>query len=564
MTELPKFFLEGLASVVAPCVLPLLPTYLAAIAAVDAERLGERRAATRVLRATVPFLLGLATVFVGLGLGVGALTSSGIADRQTIDEVAGILLVVLGLSFMGLLPWPERIVGGGLLLRARDSGSRLLLGAAFAVCAAPCVGPLLAARAHGRGARPERRPRRRRPRGLLRRARHRVPRRGLPLRADDGRAALRARPLPRAQAVGGAALVAFGLLLFFHRDWWLRAAFNDTLQALGLDGLEPERGRARPPRRRCRAASTLGEQRRDVDAAVLRRVRREPPLRLLELARRRDRLAATRLVPRDGDVDEPLEEVPLLGGRGAPREPPAPRARRSSAPARISSRPVGERILGIHAAQCYAPAVATILLVGVDLFFRGKLEGLLPGHQLSASDSVDAPDLVIADIARVDPQEVADSWPDVPILGYTNHTDTAGLRAAHAAGLRPGRRQERPRRAGTCARRRTAPVKISRRMTYVIAEPCIDIKDRSCIDVCPVDCIHETERMLVIDPEECIDCGACEPECPVEAIFPEDALPDKWEPFVKINAAWTEGEAAVNALANAYATEHNVQNEPLD
>jgi hypothetical protein len=79
--------------------------------------------------------------------------------------------------------------------------------------------------------------------------------------------------------------------------------------------------------------------------------------------------------------------------------------------------------------------VATILLVGVDLFFRGKLEGLLPGHQLSASDSVEEPDLVIVDIARVDPQEVVDSWPDVPILGYANHTDTAGLRAAHTAGF---------------------------------------------------------------------------------------------------------------------------------
>ena len=78
-------------------------------------------------------------------------------------------------------------------------------------------------------------------------------------------------------------------------------------------------------------------------------------------------------------------------------------------------------------------------------------------------------------------------------------------------------------------------------MTYVIAEPCIDIKDRSCVDVCPVDCIHEAGRILVIDPEECIDCGACEPECPVEAIFPEDALPDKWEPFVRINAAYGEG-----------------------
>lgn len=73
-------------------------------------------------------------------------------------------------------------------------------------------------------------------------------------------------------------------------------------------------------------------------------------------------------------------------------------------------------------------------------------------------------------------------------------------------------------------------------MTYVIAEPCIDTKDRSCIDVCPVDCIIETERQLVIDPEECIDCAACEPECPVEAIFPADAVPQKWEPFIQINA----------------------------
>ena len=78
-------------------------------------------------------------------------------------------------------------------------------------------------------------------------------------------------------------------------------------------------------------------------------------------------------------------------------------------------------------------------------------------------------------------------------------------------------------------------------MTYIIAEPCIDIKDLSCVDVCPVDCIHQAERILVIDPEECIDCGACEPECPVEAIFPEDALPEKWDPFIKINYAYGDG-----------------------
>ena len=79
--------------------------------------------------------------------------------------------------------------------------------------------------------------------------------------------------------------------------------------------------------------------------------------------------------------------------------------------------------------------MATILLVGVDLFFRGKLEGLLPAHRLVTSDSVDPPDLVVADIARIDPEEVADAWPDIPILGFTNHTDTAGLRAAHTAGF---------------------------------------------------------------------------------------------------------------------------------
>jgi hypothetical protein len=82
----------------------------------------------------------------------------------------------------------------------------------------------------------------------------------------------------------------------------------------------------------------------------------------------------------------------------------------------------------------FAP-VATILLVGVDLFFRGKLEGLLPGHHLTTTDSVDPPDCVIADIARIDPDEVADAYPEVPILGFTNHTDTEGLRRAHAAGF---------------------------------------------------------------------------------------------------------------------------------
>jgi DNA-binding NarL/FixJ family response regulator len=79
--------------------------------------------------------------------------------------------------------------------------------------------------------------------------------------------------------------------------------------------------------------------------------------------------------------------------------------------------------------------VATILLAGVDLFFRAKLEGLLPGHRLVTSDSIDPPDLVICDIARIEPDEVVEAWPDVPILGFTNHTDKAGLQRAHTAGF---------------------------------------------------------------------------------------------------------------------------------
>ncbi len=72
-------------------------------------------------------------------------------------------------------------------------------------------------------------------------------------------------------------------------------------------------------------------------------------------------------------------------------------------------------------------------------------------------------------------------------------------------------------------------------MTYIIAQPCIDTKDASCVDVCPVDCIYEGEDMFYIHPEECIDCGACVPECPVEAIFPDDEVPEEWNAFIAKN-----------------------------
>ena len=91
-------------------------------------------------------------------------------------------------------------------------------------------------------------------------------------------------------------------------------------------------------------------------------------------------------------------------------------------------------------------------------------------------------------------------------------------------------------------------------MTYVIAEPCIDVLDISCVSVCPVDCIHYEEgvdRKLFIDPNECIDCGACEPECSVAAIFPEESLPAAAVAFTEINALWYADPSAARARVDA-------------
>ncbi len=82
-------------------------------------------------------------------------------------------------------------------------------------------------------------------------------------------------------------------------------------------------------------------------------------------------------------------------------------------------------------------------------------------------------------------------------------------------------------------------------MTYVICAPCLNAKDSACVDVCPVDCIHgdATSLQLFIDPDECIDCGACEPVCPVEAIFEEDCVPEKWKAYTQVNADFFSGGA---------------------
>jgi len=116
------------------------------------------------------------------------------------------------------------------------------------------------------------------------------------------------------------------------------------------------------------------------------------------------------------------------------------------------------------------------------------------------------------------------------------------LEGSHRSNRRRGRD-----RVLKSAERRKRP------MAYVIAEPCIDVLDISCVSVCPVDCIHYeegTDRKLFIDPNECIDCGACEPECPVNAIFPEESLPTEWANYTKIDAVWFTDKATARAIVD--------------
>jgi cytochrome c-type biogenesis protein len=134
-------FLLGFASIAFPCVLPLVPGYLSAVSAVEAQHLGDRGVGRRVAVASIPFIAGFAVVFVALGAAANLI--AGVMSDRAKQSLAGFILVVAGLAFMGLLPWTDRLVAGGLLQGARRRGSRVLLGGAFAICAAPCVGPFL-------------------------------------------------------------------------------------------------------------------------------------------------------------------------------------------------------------------------------------------------------------------------------------------------------------------------------------------------------------------------------------------------------------------------------------
>ena len=230
--RIPVAFLAGLISVLTPCVLPLVPGYLSAVSSVEANRFGERGVAKRIAVASVPFMIGFTVVFVALGAGSAAVAS--VLNSSSQSAIAGFVLVVLGLVFVGLLPWPDRVVGSGLLGRARRRESNALLGAAFAVCAAPCIGPVLASVL------------------VLASSSSTVLRGSVLLFAYSlgigfafllaGIAFARAMGAFRwvrnhytvIRVVSGLTLLALGLLLFFGKDWWLHVWLNRALDAVGL------------------------------------------------------------------------------------------------------------------------------------------------------------------------------------------------------------------------------------------------------------------------------------------------------------------------------------------
>jgi cytochrome c-type biogenesis protein len=232
LTRIPVAFLAGILSVATPCVLPLVPAYLATVAAVEGSRLGQPGTARRIALASLPFFVGFTVVFVVLGASAAALAD--VIPERNQARVAGFVLVVFGLAFMGLLPLPESVLAPGLVAKAQRRGSGALLGAAFAVCAAPCIGAVLA---------------------------------GILVLAGDAGSVIRGALLLAAysagiacafllvglaftramagfrwmrdhyaalQVVSGALLVALGLLLFFDRDWWLRVLLNRALESSGL------------------------------------------------------------------------------------------------------------------------------------------------------------------------------------------------------------------------------------------------------------------------------------------------------------------------------------------
>jgi cytochrome c-type biogenesis protein len=229
--KIPLAFVAGLLSFVTPCVLPLVPGYLSAVSGVQIG-VGGRR----VVAASIPFIAGFTLVFVALGALAGA--AGGLFDDQRLVRmVAGVIVVVFGFAFMGLLPFPwlDRMVAPELVEGARRRGSRALLGGAFGVCAAPCIGPVLAsilalagdASTAAQGSLLL----------LVYSAGLAIPFVLVGIGFDRVMGAsrwLRDR-FGLLRVLSGGILVALGLLLFFDRFWWISVGFNRFFDYIGIE-----------------------------------------------------------------------------------------------------------------------------------------------------------------------------------------------------------------------------------------------------------------------------------------------------------------------------------------
>ena len=229
-TKIPLAFAAGLLSFITPCVLPLVPGYLSAVSGAQVG-VGGRRVAL----ASIPFIAGFTAVFVALGAVAGA--AGGLFnDARLLRMVAGLIVVVFGFAFMGLLPFPwlDRMAAPELVEGARQRGSRALLGGAFGVCAAPCIGPVLASilALAGQGSTAAW--------GalllLVYSAGLAVPFVLVGIGFDRAMGAsrwLRDR-YGVVRVVSGGLLVALGLLLFFDRFWWISIGFNRMFELFGI------------------------------------------------------------------------------------------------------------------------------------------------------------------------------------------------------------------------------------------------------------------------------------------------------------------------------------------
>jgi cytochrome c-type biogenesis protein len=229
--KIPLAFVAGLVSFVTPCVLPLVPGYLSAVSGGQPGATGRR-----VVGASLPFVAGFTLVFVTLGAAAGLAGNAFGQNQQLLRHLAGVIVVAFGFAMMGLLPLPylDRLAAPGVVEGARRSGSSVLLGGAFAFCAAPCVGPVLASIL------------------LLATDATTVAEAALLLLVYSlglalpflvvgiafGRAMSAFRWLRDRYVIvrvaSGAVLVAIGLLLFFDRFWWLNVGVNRAFELIGL------------------------------------------------------------------------------------------------------------------------------------------------------------------------------------------------------------------------------------------------------------------------------------------------------------------------------------------